>query len=119
LGLTKACLHRANLLVTTDSGPRHIATALGKAVVALFGPTHIAWTNTFASSETHLQKPVPCGPCQKRVCPLDHRCMRELTPQEVYSVANSRCSIAATEHDGGSRSRINIATIALKSEFAN
>jgi heptosyltransferase-2 len=96
LNLTKACLHRADLLVTTDSGPRHIATALGTPAVVLFGPTHIAWTNTFAPSEIYLQKPVPCGPCQNRICPLDHRCMRELTPQEVYRAAITACGVAGT-----------------------
>src|SRR5262249_12936612 len=47
LGLTKACVRRADLLVTTDSGPRHFAAAFGRPVVTLFGPTHIAWTETF------------------------------------------------------------------------
>ena len=35
----------------------------------------------------HLQKQVDCGPCQKRVCPLDHRCMKLLTPAEVFAAA--------------------------------
>src|SRR5262249_401925 len=69
LGLTKACIKRADLLVSTDSGPRHFAAALNRPVVALFGPTHIAWTDTFYSREIQLQKAVPCGPCQLRTCP--------------------------------------------------
>jgi heptosyltransferase-2 len=89
VGLTKACLQRADLLVSTDSGPRHLAAALGKPVVALFGPTHIAWTDTFCKHELHLQKKVSCGPCQKRTCPLDHRCMRELAPAEVFAAVVS------------------------------
>lgn len=84
LGLTKACVRRADLLVTTDSGPRHFAAAFDRPVVALFGPTHIAWTETYHPRAVNLQKAVPCGPCQRRICPLDHRCMRELTPAEVY-----------------------------------
>ena len=84
LGLTKACVRRADLLVTTDSGPRHIAAAFGVPVVTLFGPTHIAWTETYQDRAVHLQKKVDCGPCQLRVCPLDHRCMRLLTPGEVF-----------------------------------
>lgn len=87
LGLTKACLRRAALLVTTDSGPRHIAAAFDRPVLTLFGPTHIAWTETYHTRSVHLQKQVPCGPCQRRVCPLDHRCMRELTPAEVTAAA--------------------------------
>src|SRR5262249_40578350 len=73
LGLTKACIRRSDLLVTTDSGPRHFAAAFGRPVVTLFGPTHIAWTETYYPRAVHLQKPVPCGPCQLRSCPLDHR----------------------------------------------
>lgn len=85
LGLTKALVRRADLLVTTDSGPRHFAAAFDRPVVTLFGPTHIAWTETYYPWAVHVQKPVPCGPCQRRVCPWGHhRCMRELPPGEVF-----------------------------------
>jgi heptosyltransferase-2 len=87
LGLTKACVRRCDLLITTDSGPRHFAAAFGRPVVTLFGPTHIAWTETYYPGATHLQKKVDCGPCQLRVCPLDHRCMKLLTPDEVFAAA--------------------------------
>jgi heptosyltransferase-2 len=87
LGLTKAMVRRCDLLVTTDSGPRHFAAAFGRPVVSLFGPTHIAWTETYYPQETHLQKQVDCGPCQLRVCPLDHRCMTQLLPTEVAAAA--------------------------------
>jgi heptosyltransferase-2 len=87
LGLSKACVARCDLLVTTDSGPRHFAAAFDRPVITLFGPTHIAWTETYHPQAVHLQKQVPCGPCQKRVCPLDHRCMIQLTPHEVFQTA--------------------------------
>jgi heptosyltransferase-2 len=89
LGLTKACVRRADLLVTTDSGPRHFAAAFDRPVVTLFGPTHVAWTETFFPRAVHLQKRVDCGPCQRRVCPLDHRCMTRLTPAEVFAAATA------------------------------
>jgi heptosyltransferase-2 len=88
LGLTKALVRRLDLLVTTDSGPRHFAAAFGRPVVTLFGPTHVGWTETYYERAVHLQKPVPCGPCQLRTCPLDHRCMRDLTPDEVFAAAD-------------------------------
>ncbi len=84
IGLTKAIVSRLDLLVTTDSGPRHFAAAFNRPVVTLFGPTHIGWTETFYAKAVHLQKKVPCGPCQLRVCPLDHRCMKELGVAEVF-----------------------------------
>ena len=85
LGLTKALVRRCSLLVTTDSGPRHFAAAFDRPVVSLFGPTFIDWTRTFFAKEVCLQKQVPCGPCQLRVCPTDHICMKSLTPQEVLA----------------------------------
>ncbi len=87
LGLTKACVRRCDLLITTDSGPRHFAAAFDRPVVTLFGPTHIAWTETYHPRAVHLQRQVPCGPCQRRVCPLDHRCMKELLPADVFAAA--------------------------------
>ena len=89
IGLTKACIRRCDLLVTTDSGPRHFGIAFDRPVLTLFGPTHIAWTETYHARSVHLQKAVPCGPCQQRVCPLDHRCMKELHPDEVLAAAQA------------------------------
>jgi heptosyltransferase-2 len=87
VGLTKACIRRADLLITTDSGPRHFAAAFDRPVITLFGPTHIEWTETYFPKAIHLQQKVPCGPCQRRVCPLDHRCMKTLSPAQVYQAA--------------------------------
>jgi heptosyltransferase-2 len=89
IGLTKACVRRCDLLITTDSGPRHFGVAFDRPVLTLFGPTHVAWTETYHAKSVHLQKAVPCGPCQKRVCPLDHRCMTGLTPGEVLAAAEA------------------------------
>ncbi|MGH7129586.1 MAG: glycosyltransferase family 9 protein, partial [Planctomycetaceae bacterium] len=88
LGLIKAAVKRCELLVTTDSGPRHFAAPFGVPVVTLFGPTHIAWSETFYERAVHLQHEVECGPCQQRVCPLGHhRCMTELSVERVYGAA--------------------------------
>jgi heptosyltransferase-2 len=85
IGLTKACIRRSRLLVTTDSGPRHFAAAFNVPVSTLFGPTHQAWSETYFPQAAHLQVAVECGPCQQRVCPLGHhRCMRELGVDQVY-----------------------------------
>jgi heptosyltransferase-2 len=88
IGLTKACIRRSALLITTDSGPRHFAAAFDVPVVTLFGPTHPAWTRTYHPRAFHLFHPVACGPCQRPVCPLGHhRCMRDLTPDAVFHAA--------------------------------
>jgi heptosyltransferase II len=88
IGLTKACVRRASLLITTDSGPRHFAAAFQTPVITLFGPTHIAWTRTNYPHAWHILHRVPCGPCQRPVCPeRHHRCMRDLSPEAVFRVA--------------------------------
>jgi heptosyltransferase-2 len=88
IGLSKACVRRSALLITTDSGPRHFAAPFRVPALSLFGPTHIAWTRMHDPLAVHLFQPVPCGPCQKPVCPLGHhRCMRELSPEAVYRAA--------------------------------
>lgn len=88
IGLTKAAVRSCDLLVTTDSGPRHFAAPFDVPVVTLFGPTHIAWSETFYERAVHVQLDMDCGPCQERTCPLGHhRCMRELTPDRVFEEA--------------------------------
>lgn len=90
IGLSKAIVRRSRLLVTTDSGPRHFAAAFDVPVITLFGPTHIAWSETHYRRATHLQKKLPCGPCQRRVCPLGHhQCMRDLGVDEVYQAVRN------------------------------
>jgi heptosyltransferase-2 len=105
LGLSKACVRRASLLITTDSGPRHFAAAFGTPVITLFGPTHIAWTRTYHPQATHLFRPVPCGPCQRPTCAEGHhRCMRELTPEDVMkAVQRMRGSLSRNERRGRER----------------
>lgn len=91
IGLTKAAIRNCDLLITTDSGPRHFASAFEVPVITLFGPTHIAWSENFDPAAVHLQLELDCGPCQQRVCPLmHHRCMRELTPQMVFKAVSRK-----------------------------
>ncbi len=79
LGLTKAVMERASVVVSTDSGPRHIAVALNKPVVGLFGPTDPAWTRTYNVTETEIGLQLACRGCWKKSCPLGHnRCMQDL-----------------------------------------
>jgi heptosyltransferase-2 len=72
-------------MVTTDSGPRHFAAAFDVPVVTLFGPTHIGLSENYHARAVHLQHDLECVPCQRRTCPLGHhRCMRDLSIDEVY-----------------------------------
>ncbi len=84
LGITKACIRRSRLMVSTDSGPRHIAAALGKPVITLLGPTRQVWIDNPTVRGAFLQSDLECLGCAKRVCPLGHhRCMRQLPVERV------------------------------------
>jgi heptosyltransferase-2 len=87
LGSLKEIVRRCDLMVTNDTGPRHIAAALNVPVVTLFGPTHPQWTEIYYNRERQLAVKVFCGPCQKKVCPLDHRCMTRLTPAMAFEAS--------------------------------
>ena len=94
LRLLKSIFRRASLLITNDTGPRHIAAALGVPVVTVFGPTDPAWTEIDFQHERKVMVKVYCGPCQKKVCPLkgtpdDHVCMKRVDPDMVYEQAAS------------------------------
>ena len=83
IGLSKAVLEHANVVLSTDSGPRHMAVALNNKVVSLFGPTDPNNTQTYNQPETILRVPMDCQPCGQSKCPLVHNnCMHGLT----YSV---------------------------------
>ena len=74
------------LLVTNDSGPMHLAAALGVPVLAVFGPTD--WRETAPVGRHRLvRRDVSCAPCGFRECPIDHRCMRGVNSDEVAEAA--------------------------------
>ena len=85
LGSLKEIVRRCDLMVTNDTGPRHIAAAMDVPVVTVFGPTHPEWTEIYYAKERQVAVKVFCGPCQKKICPLDHRCMTRVTPGMVYA----------------------------------
>lgn len=87
LGALKEIVRRCDLMITNDTGPRHIAAAFGVPVVTVFGPTHPEWTEIYFNKERKVSVPVPCGPCQLKKCPLDHRCMTQVTPGMVFNAA--------------------------------
>lgn len=79
--LIKLC----HVLLTNDSGPMHIAAAIGTPVIALFGSTNEVITGPYKTAFSRvIRKPVSCSPCYKRVCPIDFRCMKRIESDEVY-----------------------------------
>lgn len=90
LDVLKVALERCDVVVTTDAGPRHIAVAVGTPTVCLMGPTDPRYTHSHLGPSVVLRRDVPCGPCHLKVCPLDHRCLRQISSTEVFEVARAR-----------------------------
>jgi lipopolysaccharide heptosyltransferase II len=81
-----ALLKLCRVLLTNDSGPMHVAAALGTPVVVPFGSTAPVLTGPGLPGDTRhqlLQAAAPCSPCFRRVCPIDFRCMTGLSPARV------------------------------------
>jgi heptosyltransferase-2 len=79
----------ASLMITNDTGPMHLANALGVPVVALFGPTDPRVTGPWHEPYLILQKRVICWPCWYRSCPYDHSCLKLISEDEVLSASLS------------------------------
>ncbi len=79
IALLKCC----TIVLTNDSGPMHIAAALGVPLLALFGSTNEVKTGPYPQGNV-IHKHVECSPCYKRVCPIDFRCMKRISVDEVY-----------------------------------
>jgi heptosyltransferase-2 len=82
-----ALLAQCRLVVTNDSGPMHLAAALGLPVVAIFGSTDARSTGPLSSRARIVLRAVPCSPCGLRECPIDFRCMTGVTVEGVYRTA--------------------------------
>ena len=83
-----ALIESCNLYLTCDSGPMHIAAAVGTPTIALFGPTSPARHGPYGENHKIIEKPVECRPCYKRNCmrkDQPHLCMTEIDPNEVVT----------------------------------
>ena len=83
-GLSKAVIRRAAVVVSTDSGPRHIAAAFQRPTVVLFGPMDPRLSRAEHEPLVEMRLDLPCSPCGRPICPLDHHdCMRLLSVEDV------------------------------------
>src|SRR5262249_50411876 len=76
-----------SLMITNDSGPMHIAAALGVPTVAVFGATDDTVTRPWGPRTRVVKEDVECSPCMLRECPIDHRCMTGVTAAAVCEAA--------------------------------
>lgn len=83
-----ALINSCSIILTNDSGPMHIAAALGVPLLALFGSTNEVKTGPYPQGKV-IHKHVECSPCYKRICPIDFRCMKRISVDEVYTELKS------------------------------
>jgi heptosyltransferase-2 len=85
-----AALRACDLVVTNDTGPMHVAVAVGTPVIVPFGSTSPELTGPAVADLSHhvlLAGNAPCAPCFRRECPIDLRCLRDVTVEHVVSAA--------------------------------
>ena len=83
-------LAAANLVVSNDTGLLHVASALNRPVVALYGSTAPGLAPPYSDKSASVSLNLSCSPCRERVCPLGHfNCMKELTPERVANAITS------------------------------
>jgi heptosyltransferase-2 len=81
-----AAIADSTLVISQDSGPMHVAAALDKPLIAVFGPTNPARTGPYSARARVVQRPIACAPCYRRQCPLGHHdCLRKLAPEQVLA----------------------------------
>jgi len=85
-------LRQCSLLLTNDTGTMHLATLLGVPVVAVFGSTEPRLTGPLGNGHTVLRHHVECSPCFLRECPIDFRCMKTISADEVAAAVLSMLS---------------------------
>jgi len=84
-----AIYQRAAMLITTDTGPMHLAAAVGTPVVALFGPTAPWRTGPFGIGHQVLRADLSCSPCFKKKCDLGQECMTRIEVAQVLTAAHA------------------------------
>jgi len=87
-----ALYEKADVLISTDTGPMHLGAAVGIPVVALFGPTAHWRTGPFGPGHQIIRSSQACSPCFKRKCPT-MMCMKEILPQQVLAAVETVLSV--------------------------
>ncbi len=82
-------IKQCNVFLTNDSGPMHIAAALSTPLIALFGSTSDTLTGPYPNGQV-IHKHTSCSPCFLRICPIDFRCMKQITVEEVYEALEAK-----------------------------
>ncbi len=96
-GLSKSVIRRSRLLISTDSGPRHLGAAMGTPTLGLLGPIDARTSFNYHDDSRVIQLAMPCSPCGQPKCPLSHgMCMRGITIDMVFRKACEMMEVPAT-----------------------
>lgn len=87
LGELLGVLSELSFFLANDSGPMHLAAALGIPTLAVFGPTDPGETGPLGPRARFVREPVDCSPCLYRDCPIDHRCMERISVERIFEEA--------------------------------
>jgi heptosyltransferase-2 len=95
-----ALISIADALITNDTGPAHIGAALHTPTLVIFGPTNPLTTYPMGPNAEMVRRPPDCAPCMLRDCPIDHRCMTAIAPDEIFEralalMARERAEVSA------------------------
>jgi lipopolysaccharide heptosyltransferase II len=98
LGGLAALIARFDLFISNDTGPAHVANALDVPSITIFGPAEFTrWAPLDCERHIVVRHPVACSPCPHRICPIDHRCLRRITPDQVIAAAERQLVTANCE----------------------
>lgn len=100
ISVLAACVARCSLVVGNDTGPTHVAAAVGTPVVAIFGSTNPAWTGPRSELHRIVQEPLDCVPCHQRRCDRDYRCLRKVTVENVWQAC---CDLLGSRYRSSGR----------------
>ena len=82
-----AWIKQSALFISNDSGLMHVAAAMARPQVAIFGPTDRVTTSPKNPHARLVYHDISCAPCLKTTCPMDHRCMEQVTVDDVFDAA--------------------------------
>jgi heptosyltransferase-2 len=99
IGQMAAVMTKCDWVVANDSGPLHVAAAVGVNTVAIFGPTDRAKTAPTAECVRVLTRNVDCSPCFRRECNRDHRCMQDISAEDVWAVIAEGAEVKSVASD--------------------
>ncbi len=101
LKVLAACLARCSIVVGNDTGPTHLAAAVGTPVVGVYGSTNPGWTGVRSPRSRIVRRVTDCAPCYSRQCDRGYACLHEITVEEVWNACRELLTGDAAKSNPG------------------